>query len=111
MGILWRALEQKWPVRVVPCRAEIAGPLSPTTTGQQIWVRQEEHVLGQVSSRQLRQEETGDSLLTADTSPPLKGLQALHLYAHHPKVSIYLQANWERYLQHDNGQKVTKLDN
>ncbi|XP_032166760.1 uncharacterized protein LOC116572116 isoform X2 [Mustela erminea] len=42
MGTLWTALEQKQPVRVIPCWAEMAGSLSPTTTSQWIWVPQED---------------------------------------------------------------------
>ena len=52
---LWRALEQKWPIRVVSAWAEIAGPLSLTTIGLWMWVPQEEHALGQVSPLLLRQ--------------------------------------------------------
>ena len=48
-------------IRVVPGWAEMAGPMSLITIGQCMWVPQEEHALGQVSPRLMRQAGYGDT--------------------------------------------------
>lgn len=88
-GTVQKALEQKWPMRVVSCWATMAEPLSARTTDQWIWVPRKNMHLGKSALYNWDKRHLERPTNSWHESF-LEKVQALYLHVYLIRISLYL---------------------